>query len=453
MKIESVHIENYRCFSDLTVNFDERLTVLVGVNGSGKTAVLDALALFLQNYSQCFISSHLLNTPLFSDLRIGAKSIVFSYKVIKLNQVNAAEKNDGNDSVDISIPFTADNNIVTKDFSSFHSQINSLVNRYKGDGKCCLPILVYYTSKRILDKGGSKSGPLADKQAVYANAFIPQIDFSSSLAWFIDKANEEAREDQRRLDKLISEASQEDLDLHGLKESRYAIPELSAVRLAISKALGEYDKPYVGETPPKLFIRRKKQPEPPFQIEQLSDGYRTMLALVMDLARRMAVANGNFAWPEGQTVLHSPGVVLIDEVELHLHPSWQQTVLPNLMEIFPDTQFIVTTHSPQVLTAVPAGHIRILKDGQVFSLPDNEETEGADAARVLEDVLGVNPRPVPNFFARELRRYAEMVYNEQWDSPEAEELRLRLEEHYRGSEPKLQELALHIENSKWERGL
>jgi predicted ATP-binding protein involved in virulence len=123
------------------------------------------------------------------------------------------------------------------------------------------------------------------------------------------------------------------------------------------------------------------------------------------------------------------------------------------MGIFPNTQFIITTHSPQVLTSIPARHIKVLKDGRVFSLPDNEETEGAEAARVLEDVLGVNPRPILNCFAIELSRYADMVYSERWDTQEAEELRRRLEKHYRGSEPKLQELALHIENSKWERGL
>jgi predicted ATP-binding protein involved in virulence len=68
------------------------------------------------------------------------------------------------------------------------------------------------------------------------------------------------------------------------------------------------------------------------------------------------------SWPEDKDVLHSPGVVLIDEVELHLHPSWQQTVLPSLLDIFPNVQFIITVYSSQVLTTIPASYIRILKD-------------------------------------------------------------------------------------------
>jgi predicted ATP-binding protein involved in virulence len=144
-------------------------------------------------------------------------------------------------------------------------------------------------------------------------------------------------------------------------------------------------------------------------------------------------------------------VALIDEVELHLHPSWQQTVLPTLMEIFPNTQFIVTTHSPQVLTSIPARHIHILSDGKAYTV--NEQTQGAEASRLLKDVFGVEPRPKELAIVRNLHDYAKLVYDEQWDTREAEELRQRLVEHYGPYDPKLMELDLHIENSKWERGL
>jgi predicted ATP-binding protein involved in virulence len=286
----------------------------------------------------------------------------------------------------------------------------------------------------VLNTFNASQDHLTNKKSAFENAFNPQIDFSNSVAWFINKASQEALEAKR------------------LRNLDHDIPELSAVREAISKALGEYGLPFVNDNPPNIFISPNNQPDHAFLIEQLSDGFKTMLALVMDFARRMAVANDHVVWPEGQTVLNSPGIALIDEVELHLHPSWQQTVLPNLLEVFPNTQFIVTTHSPQVLTSIPAKHIRALKDGAIFTLPETEETEGANAARVLEDVLGVNPRPVQNNYASDLNRYAEMVYNEKWDTQEAEELRAKLEEHYRGSEPRLDELALHVENSKWERG-
>ena len=298
---------------------------------------------------------------------------------------------------------------------------------------CIANIAVCYTSKRslIAENVTEKSKRLS--RDPFSHAFDAQIDFSSSLAWFIERATQEALEALQR------------------KDMNHTLPDLSAVRMAISKALGDYDEPFIGETPPALFIRRKGDTSQQYRIEELSDGYRTMLALVMDMARRMAVANKHVQWPEGQSVLHSPGVVLIDEVELHLHPSWQQSVLPTLMEIFPNVQFIVTTHSPQVLTSIAAKHIRILKDGAVRSFTD--ETEGAEASRVLEDVLLVSQRPAKLESVNKLERYAELVYAEKWDSAEATALRDELYKHYGSAEPRLKELELHIENSKWERGL
>ena len=168
----------------------------------------------------------------------------------------------------------------------------------------------------------------------------------------------------------------------------------------------------------------------------------------MDLSRRMAVANADAAWPEGQTVLHSPGIVLIDEVEQHLHPAWQQTVLPRLMEIFPNVQFIVTTHSPQVLTSVEAKHIRVLGGGDaVYAAPQG--TWGAEASRLLKRIFGVDNRP-PSRATDELNRYADLVYADQWDGDEARRLRDLLDERYGGEEPFLTRLDLYIANRKWE---
>ena len=121
--------------------------------------------------------------------------------------------------------------------------------------------IAYYSSKRVLDAYNDKEQSRSGQMYAYVNAFNPKIDFSSSLAWFIEKASQEALEAKR------------------LKNLNHTIPELSAVRMAISKALGVYDEPYVGETPPKLFISIKDHPSQAFRIEQLSDGYRTMLAL------------------------------------------------------------------------------------------------------------------------------------------------------------------------------
>lgn len=71
------------------------------------------------------------------------------------------------------------------------------------------------------------------------------------------------------------------------------------------------------------------------------------MALLGDLARRIAIAN-----PYRENPMEGEGIVLIDEIELHMHPSWQRRILGVLKQLFPNVQFIITTHSPQVLGSV-----------------------------------------------------------------------------------------------------
>lgn len=159
-------------------------------------------------------------------------------------------------------------------------------------------------------------------------------------------------------------------------------------------------------------------------IDQMGGGYRIMLALVADLARRMAQGN-----PHLEDPLQSEAIVLIDEVELHLHPAWQQRVLTDLTETFPNTQFIVSTHSPQVLTTVKPENIVQLKRSSAGIMPIRRygPTYGAEAGEVLENVMGVRPRPHGNKFVALLDKYLDHVSNGSAESEDAKSLRLELE--------------------------
>ncbi len=124
-------------------------------------------------------------------------------------------------------------------------------------------------------------------------------------------------------------------------------------------------------------------------VNQLSDGEKCLLAMVGDLARRLAIANPSLPDP-----LEGSGVVLIDEIELHLHPKWQREIIPALTRTFPNCQFIVTTHSPQVISQVKPEGIYILEktdEGVVAKRP--ESSFGRDSNRILEDLMGVPERP------------------------------------------------------------
>jgi len=139
---------------------------------------------------------------------------------------------------------------------------------------------------------------------------------------------------------------------------------------------------------------------------------------------------------------------MIDEVDLHLHPRWQQSILIDLQKAFPKAQFIVTTHSPQVLTTVENNSIQIISDSKLYSAPLG--TEGAEASRVLKRVFGVELRPKDNSITIKLNRYLDLVYDDKWDDKDALKLREALDSLFNGEEPALTEADLYIENRKWE---
>jgi predicted ATP-binding protein involved in virulence len=120
----------------------------------------------------------------------------------------------------------------------------------------------------------------------------------------------------------------------------------------------------------------------------LSDGYRNMVAMVADLAERAAVLNPQMGVDAPR---ETPGVVLIDEIELHLHPKWQRTVVSSLRRAFPRMQFIATTHSPQVLSTVGRTQVRLFRDNQLVA--SDLYVGGRDANELLEDIFGVSARP------------------------------------------------------------
>lgn len=179
--------------------------------------------------------------------------------------------------------------------------------------------------------------------------------------------------------------------------------------------------------------------------DQLSDGIRSVLAMVGDIAYRCVKLNPHLGADAPQK---THGVVMIDEIEMHLHPRWQQAILPQLRRAFPNIQFIVTTHSPQVVSSVAAESIYVLDNGKLYAAPDG--TQGAEASRILKRVFGTNTRPPDDPITKDLNAYLDLVYQDQWDTPAALNLRKTLDEAFRGEEPDLTKADLYIENRRWE---
>ena len=137
---------------------------------------------------------------------------------------------------------------------------------------------------------------------------------------------------------------------------------------------------------------------------------------------------------------------------MHLHPFWQQTVLLDLQKAFPKVQFIVTTHSPRVLSSVPAASIRVLAWGKQFEgVQYVDFSLGANSYQLLQDIQHVNPRPQSLPVVKDLKRYLELVSEDKWDSEEAQLLRKRLDSWAKGREPALVRADMDIRMRQFRR--
>ena len=402
MKLKSVEIENYRAIEKLKLPLDPSLTVLHGDNGYGKTSVLSAIAVGLGH--EGMLGSFLDVFIYFceEDWREGAGN-----PLVSLTSMDGkACERPGTRSV-------VKRKKAEEEMSVHRENLEeALVEDSHADNND-MPICVLYgTDRTVSDVPESVVSPRhlprrVSRLDALKGALSARTDFEDLFAWFYFKEDEELREQKER------------------RDFDYQLKEVSAVRQAISSMLPEVSDPRTESNPPRFVVSQKSEQGQveKLSLDQLSGGYRIVLALAADLARRMVQGNPHLDDP-----LKSEAVVLIDEVELHLHPGWQQRILGDLQRTFPNAQFIVSTHSPQVLTTVePQRIVELAREGdRIVAGAPAGATYGAEAGDVLSVVMGVKERP-ENEFTKALEQYRYLIREGQWESKEALSLRSSLE--------------------------
>lgn len=398
MKLRSVEIENYRAIDEIKLNFDPQLTVFHGVNGDGKTSVLSAIAVGLGAVPK--LLSDVTDLDFCDeDQRGGAKAP----RVLTTDmEGNCWERQGGTQW---------DDRMVQHRMIELARFLERQVKGPRSD-QADLPMAAFYSTDRVVS--GLAKAP-DDPKVRYSRldalkgALDARTDFGGLFTWFYFKEDAELRIQKER------------------RDFNYQEKDLSAAREAITSMLPEVSDPRTELNPPRFVVSRKSDQGhvEKLSLDQLSGGYRIVLALAADLARRMAQGN-----PHLQKPLESEAIVLIDEVELHLHPAWQQRILGDLLRTFPNAQFIVSTHSPQVLTTVQPNRIVNLHrvGDRIVTETPAAATYGAEAGDVLSVVMGVNERPPENEFTKDLDQYRRLIRKGQWESKEALALRESLEE-------------------------
>jgi predicted ATP-binding protein involved in virulence len=466
MHLKKITLKNFRCFETFELELHPRLTVIVAENGGGKTSILDGIAIGLAPILRYLSSANQrLTGPGFKDtdfclIRSEGKGdekwvasdfaqvMLESTSGLAWDQSATSSKGKGKQPPE---------KLGQTHLAAYASEVLDSITT---DTPKLLPIFAYYGARRgwievperIRDSKVNYEYPTA---ALF-ESLKSLTDFKEMLKWFDLEESSELRSNR--------ESNPEDWLLS---------PALDEVRSAITSLLGgRYSQPRFNKN--HKFVIQSDTTPAELQVSQLSQGYQSMLALGMDFARRLALGNSHAHfldeavadWQlEASQYVHqwmpnrediapmgpawAPAIMLVDEIDLHLHPEWQQRVLDDLMRTFPGTQFIVATHSPQVVSTVPSECLRIIKDGKRYKAPAG--TDGAEAQRILETVFQVHRRPDTEM-ARALDEYLRLINQRKWETPHALDLRARLDKWSQGQEPRLLEADLQIENLKWEMG-
>ena len=350
MLITKLQIVGLRSIEQAEFTFQPGMNLLVGVNGVGKTTVLDALRIGLSRVLPEVTSSR---SPAIrfeeSDIRIGDKSlqVTFTFNF---------------ENVNFNFTIRRQREKIVNGKKTALSQLSNKFPDAKSTTKQSLG--VYFSTRRslIVDQEPSKTSTVGGQAAAFADSLSPNRELNLRLLaqWF---------------------RAQETLG----KENPVSLKHVEALRNALSKFMPGFQNLAIAEThgATRFTIEKKGTT---LSLSQLSDGERGVLSIVLDLARRLSQANPGLEDP----VKDGEAIVLIDELDLHLHPKWQRSVVENLTRTFQNCQFIATTHSPQIIPAVEPERVQLMKGNEIIR-PDR--TLGMDSNWILRRIMEADDRP------------------------------------------------------------
>lgn len=402
MKVTRLSLDNVRAFEEAEFDFNPGFNLIIGINGAGKSTALDAIR---------FCSSHLLsnlqrmpfkpfgfgiddihgNAP-FAEaalhLSFGEKTDAF-VRLREWREQVAAETPENLERLRREILETArprdrlrnqlrelQETLSPADPVFFYPSKSDLKARASSEPSA--PLMIHYsTARSIMNEQAERKSAAGTSQPAYVNALQSNTLSLRQFADWMRAQIEQAPEwpVSRHLVDGITTALERFLP--GYSNLRPSTESASRVEIDVN-----------GTT---------------LDVRQLSDGERSVLALVLDITKRLAQANPRMDDP----LTSAQAVILIDEIDLHLHPQWQRKIVGNLEKTFPSCQFIATTHSPQVIGEVSHEKIQIIKNGRIYS-PDR--SFGIDSSRVLEEVMDTASRNL--CVERKIRLIAELIGKE-----------------------------------------
>lgn len=417
MRLNKLSVRNLRVYGDKeqTIEFDpqKKITVLLGDNGAGKTSLLYGLSVLLSQFYKHFPGCSVRNFTE-EDVRVvdNTRRANFIHVGIDLVPTNDDERkkiemdlleNRLHISVDIYKKGNITKAIQASELKAIADFSLAFKNNIDEDVQVSLPIIAFYGTERGQIKPVERRrnfNEIFPRWEVYKpDSLESATDFKRFFTWFERNEDLERREQIR----LMKETG----------SVQYSSHVLDTVREALNRLFPNYLKNPRVETSPLRFVMDDiTDPQNILErrLERMSDGYRITIALVADIASRMAEANPSWDSSGLTDPLATHGIVMIDEIDLHLHPKLQRDILRRLTSIFPNIQFIVSTHSPSVvLGALDIVQVVKLDHGVIDTNVNTAQYEKYDVSLVLlSDLFGLeNVRN--NDYLIDSKRYEELL--------------------------------------------
>ena len=383
MKIKQLDLSNIGRFEQLTLPLASQsetgsnITVITGNNGTGKTTLLKAITTALSWFTARLRREKGNGRTIAEiDIKNGQSSaqiwLKAEYSSNKILQWSTAKARQGRINLR----------------KSTLTEVTQLAEHYRqaltDNDTTALPLIFFYGVDRYIHKFDINLSKEPDLFSQFSGYDGKGATFSNFFSWF--KQREDIENEQRMapsvLTELKNDLSPEQFSTLLARQELLKDKPLEVVRQAISTFMPGYNN---------LQIRRQPQPhmtidkdDESLDINQLSQGEKSLLALIGDIARRLALTH-----PALNNPLEGDGIVLIDEVDLHLHPKWQRSLIDKLAAAFPNCQFILTTHSPLVISDPMKILCYTLDDGELIR---QNTLYGLDANQVLLEVMDTDIR-------------------------------------------------------------
>lgn len=451
MKLEKITLENFRCYQKLEINLHPHITVLAANNGEGKTSILDAVRIAMWPFvSQFDLAKNSYadpaNTITIDDVRIlksvEQKSQIFGSLDLMARQFpssiltvgdyqeskstwqryrdSEAKKSQTKDD-----PGTK---ILKKSAKALQNATRDLNVEPEN-----LPVFGYYGTGRLwrekrlmgVKAGVTKKNNEQIRSFAYQDCLDPASSFKQFQDWFTSAY-------LKVMEYQIKKLEDGETFIEVPNELRNPVKVVQDAVNEVLKPVGWQNLQYSEKYDKSLVLKHPKHGV--MKITQLSAGIKNMLAMIADIAYRCVLINGHLGDKAAES---SPGVVMIDEIDMHLHPQWQQTVITSLRQAFPNIQFIVTTHSPQVLSTVPSESIRVIKHevdsetGEFISTANRPLTEnlGLPCSDVMAQLQDVDPIPDVEP-AQWLKKYKTFIVQNELDTSEARDIKKNILDHF-----------------------